>query len=37
MEPTGVVLVRPDGFIAWRSNDFNGDLREALARMLCQT
>ena len=37
IEPTGAVLVRPDGFIAWRGNDSHGDLPAAIARMLCRT
>jgi hypothetical protein len=39
--PDGAVLVRPDGFIAWRSNGSTGDLaadiESALARSLCRT
>jgi 2-polyprenyl-6-methoxyphenol hydroxylase-like FAD-dependent oxidoreductase len=33
----GAVLVRPDGFIAWRTNGSGEDLAGALARMLCRT
>jgi 2-polyprenyl-6-methoxyphenol hydroxylase-like FAD-dependent oxidoreductase len=36
--PEGAVLVRPDGFIAWRSRDFRPQaLADALARMLSRT
>jgi hypothetical protein len=38
--PQGAVLVRPDGFIAWRSSgaaaDAEGTLSDALARSLCR-
>ncbi len=37
LEPDGAVLVRPDGFIAWRSSDFRPDaLDGALARVLAR-
>jgi 2-polyprenyl-6-methoxyphenol hydroxylase-like FAD-dependent oxidoreductase len=34
--PAGVALVRPDGFIAWRSQDESGSLEEALLSVLCR-
>ena len=39
ISPAGASLVRPDGFVAWRSETDQDDpraaLREALARSLC--
>jgi putative polyketide hydroxylase len=41
LPPAGAVLVRPDGFVAWRSADAaeHGDaaVGQALARALCRT
>jgi 2-polyprenyl-6-methoxyphenol hydroxylase-like FAD-dependent oxidoreductase len=40
LEPTGCVLVRPDGFVAWRARDGEGAAvkrsREALTAVLCR-
>lgn len=33
---SGAVLVRPDGFIAWRTDDSAGDVDSALNRALCR-
>jgi putative polyketide hydroxylase len=33
----GAVLVRPDGFVAWRAEASEGDLREAVNRILART
>jgi putative polyketide hydroxylase len=39
--PSGAVLVRPDGFVAWRAVDADGAsasaLTEVLDRALCRT
>ena len=37
--PAGAVLVRPDGYVAWRAaaGGDGADLDAALARMLCRT
>jgi 2-polyprenyl-6-methoxyphenol hydroxylase-like FAD-dependent oxidoreductase len=32
----GATLVRPDGFVAWRTGDASGDVDAALARALCR-
>jgi len=32
--PTGAVLVRPDGFVAWRARDSSGASSESVARVL---
>ena len=38
--PSGAVLVRPDGFVAWRSQNFtpaaSGEVSTALASLLCR-
>jgi len=34
LTPAGTVLVRPDGFVAWRSKDASGASTESLARAL---
>lgn len=34
LTPAGAVLVRPDGFVAWRSKDASGASTESLARAL---
>jgi putative polyketide hydroxylase len=31
----GAVLVRPDGFVAWRAVENEGDLKEAVRKILC--
>ncbi len=31
---TGAVLVRPDGFVAWRAEAEHGDLHQATTRIL---
>lgn len=33
----GAVLVRPDGFVAWRAEDEEGDLEEAVNNILCRS
>ncbi|MGC2332620.1 MAG: hypothetical protein WA581_14290 [Candidatus Acidiferrales bacterium] len=41
IQPSGAVLVRPDGFVAWHSEDAHGALMATLARplasVLCRT
>jgi hypothetical protein len=40
VEPTGAVLIRPDGIVAWRAADADGPadaVGDALARALCRT
>ena len=34
LEPSGCVLVRPDGFVAWRANNANGASAARLAKVL---
>jgi putative polyketide hydroxylase len=33
----GAVLVRPDGFVAWRAEASEGDLHEAVDKILART
>ncbi len=37
LQPDGAVLVRPDGFVAWRKDDTDAAAGQALARALCRT